>query len=301
LACLALASGLFACAAVEGSAHAGPPAAAVQIPFLLTDANNISIRAKLNAIDPVDLMFHTGVDSVSLTKTAIAKLSSFTASDSIAVRSWGGTTQARQGAGNSLQIGDLDWRDLWITESENSGTGTDGKFGPNLFAGKIVEINFDSSELVIRSTLPALEPGYERLDLEFRHGGMFVTGALTVGELDCTTEFMLHTGFGGTALLDEQFVSAHALADKLETLSETTLEDSYGNTVKTRKVRLPKLRLGATAFTDVPVGIFDGAIGTQRMSLVGGALLKRFNLILDVEKQHVYLRPSRWAGAPFGS
>ena len=293
--------GLFACTSFERPAHDHPRPSVVRIPFTLTAANNISIRATLNATDSVDLMFHTAVDSVSLTKAAIARLSRFTASDSIAVQSWGGTAQARQSTGNSLQIGELTWNDVAITEGDNSGPGTNGKFGPNLFAGKVVEIDFDSSELLIHPTLPATVSSRERLDLTFRDGALFVTGELTVGGLRHTTEFMLHTGFGGTALLDEQFVRTHDLADKLEVLGESGLKDSYGNTVKTHKVRLPFLRLGETTFVDVPVGLFDGAIGTQRMSVVGGGLLKRFNLVFDVVNRHLYVSPSKFAGEPFGA
>ena len=261
----------------------------VRIPFILTTANNLSIRATLNAIDSVDLMFHTAVDSVSLTKAAIARLSQFTATESIAVQSWGGTTQARHSTGNSLQIGSLSWHDVAITEGDNSGPGTDGKFGPNLFAGKIVEINFDSRELVIHPTLPAFASGYQRLDLVCRHGAMFVSGELTVGDRHCATEFMLHTGFGGTALIDDLFMRNQALSAELETLGGSELKDSYGNTVRTRKVRLPALRLGATTFCDVPVGIFDGVLGDQRMSIVGTGLLMRCNLILDAANRHLYL------------
>ncbi len=293
-----MACGLVACTAVDGrSSHDSAPV--VRIPFTLTAADNLSIHATLNATDELDLMFHTAIDSVSLTKEAIARLSSFTVNECVAVQSWGGTATARQSTGNSLQIGELTWRDLTITESDNSGVGTDGKFGPSLFAGKVVEINFDSRELVIHPTLPAMDGSFQRLDLVSRHGAMSVIGELTVGERHYTTEFMLHTGFGGTALLDDEFVRTHNLGADLEPLGESALKDSYGNEVNTRKVRLPALRFGTTTFTDVPVGIFEGKIGSQRTSIVGSGLLKRYNLIIDAENHHVYVSPSKLIGAPF--
>lgn len=289
------------CAGVgEGARHEATPAA-VRIPFTLTAADNLSIRATLNGADSVELMFHTAVDSVSMTKAAIARLSRFTADGSIAVQSWGGTTQARHSAGNTLQIGELVWRDVAFTEDDNSGPGTDGKFGPGLFAGKVVEVDFDAGQLVIHSTLPALDPRFERLDLTCRDGLLFVTGELEVGEGRYATEFLLHTGFGGTALLDEEFVRTHGLGEELVTISESVLTDSYGNPVKTRKVRLASLHLGGLTFTDVPVGLFDGALGSERVSLLGGGLLKRCNLVIDAENGHLYVAPSRWMGAPFES
>ncbi len=295
---ISIACGLVACTAVDGrSNHAS--ASVVRIPFTLTAADNLSIHATLNATEELDLMVHTAIDSVFLTKEAIARLSSFTANKSVDMQSWGGTTTARQSTGNSLQIGELIWRDLTITESDNSGVGTDGKFGLSLFAGKVVEINFDSRELLIHPTLPAMDGSFQQLELVSRDGAMSVMGELTVGDHHYTTEFMLHTGFGGTALLDDEFVRTHHLGADLEPLGESALEDSYGNEVKARKVRLPALCFGTTTFTDVPGGIFEGKIGSQRTSVVGTGLLKRFNLIIDAENHHVYVSPSKLVGTPF--
>ena len=276
-------------------------AAPIRIPFTLTAADNLSVRATLNGTDAVELMFHTAIDSVSLTKAAVAKLSSFRADGTATVRSWGGSAQARHSTGNTLLIGALSFSDLAITESDNSGPGTDGKFGPKLFGAKVVEIDFDARELVLHTALPALGPQWQRLDLVCREGSMFVMGEVVVGEQRCPTELLLHSGFGGVALLDAEFVRTHGLDAQLVTIRENDLRDSYGNLVKTRTVRLPSLHLGALAFRDVPVGIFDGVLGSRRMSILGGGLLKRVNLILDVGNGHLYVASSQLMGAPFRS
>lgn len=277
-----------------GCAATGPastePAAIARIPFTLTPADNLSIRATLNGTDTVELMFHTAVDSISLTKTATARLASFSANGTATVRSWGGASEARHSTGNWLQIGDLVWRDLPITEDENSGPGTDGKFGPNLFAGKVVEIDFAARELKLHATLPAIAETFDRLDLICRDGLMSIAGELTAGERRYQTDFLLHTGFGGTVLLDEQFVWQHELAASLPSRGERVLVDSYGKPVRTRKVMLPALRFGATTFADVSAELFHGTLGSLRTSIVGCGLLKQFHLIFDVEHRHLYVR-----------
>lgn len=273
----------------------------VRIPFTRTAADNLAVRATLNGSDAVDLMFHTAIDSVSLTKAATAKLPSFRADGTATVHSWGGSAEARHSTGNTLQIGPLVFRDLAITESDQSGPGTDGKFGPNLFAEHVVEIDFDASEIVLHAALPALGPQWQRLDLLVRDGSLSVVGEVEVGGRRLPTEFLLHTGFGGAALLDEQFVQAHGLGAQLATVRESELRDSQGNVVRTRTVRLPGLHLGTLAFRDVPVGIFDGALGARRTSILGGGLLKRCNLMLDVGNGHLYVAPSRLLATPFGS
>ncbi len=286
--------------AVE-SAQQDRAADVVRIPFTLTAADNISVRAVLNGADAVDLMFHTAVDSVSMTKAAIAKLSGFKAEESVNVQSWGGTTAARHSTGNTLQIGGLVFRDVAVTEDENSGAGTAGKFGPSLFAGRIVDVDFDARELVIHAWLPAKAEGYQRLDFISRHGAMSVLGEVSVGERRLTTEFMLHTGFGGTALLDEEFVRTHELDAELKPYGASVLKDSYGNDVKTSKVLLPGLRFGGTTFANVPVGLFPGKIGSRRTSVVGAGLLKRLNFIIDAEHRRFYVAPNALMGSPFAT
>ena len=41
---------------------------------------------------------------------------------------------------------------------------------------------------------------------------------------------------------------------------------------------------------DVPAGFFSGAVGMQKTSVLGGAVLKRFGLIFDTANGGVYLR-----------
>jgi hypothetical protein len=274
--------------------HSGeaPATRPTRIPFTLTEANNLSIDAVLNGTEHVALMFHTAVDSLSLTKDAIARIPGLQLAESVDVQSWGGTTRARHGAGNSLQIGKLQWQDLDITESENSGPGTDGKFGPNLFAGNVLEIDFDARELILHDSLPPLDPSYERLALKLERTGMFVTGEITLGEHRYQNEFLIHSGFGGTALLADQFVADHDLRNQLEVLGTSELKDSYGNVLRTRTVRLPTLRFGSITFSDVTIAIFEGAIGQQQISVLGGSLLKRFHLVFDLAHSQLFVKAS---------
>ncbi|HEX9003024.1 MAG TPA: hypothetical protein VGB07_24155 [Blastocatellia bacterium] len=51
-------------------------------------------------------------------------------------------------------------------------------------------------------------------------------------------------------------------------------------------------------FTTLPdsavhAGFFSGAIGAQKMSVLGGEVLKQFNLIFDIADNHLYIAPRR--------
>ncbi len=268
------------------------------IPFNLTESNNISIAAKLNSEHEVNLMFHTGVDSMSLTKATVEKLNMKMDQTGIA-ESWGGKSDMRFSSGNSLRIQDWNWNGLTITESQHSGDQTDGKFGPNLFAGKIIELDFEKSRMTIHDRLPHDVGDYDKLDIELDRGSMFVVGKLKIDDAEILNRFMIHSGFGGALLLDDKFVRDNQVGSRLETISESQLKDSYGNVLKTRKVILPSISFGDSTFTDVPIGIFDGAMGRQSMSVMGGEMLKRFKVLLDISNSKIYLQPNEYFHAEF--
>ena len=45
---------------------------------------------------------------------------------------------------------------------------------------------------------------------------------------------------------------------------------------------VPGFVLGSSKISNVPVGFFAGAIGAQKMSVLGSEVLKQFNIIFDI-------------------
>lgn len=263
-----------------------------RIPFTLTAHNNISIEAVLNNTDTVQLMFHTAASDITLTTEVSQRLSSVRWEDENEVSSWGGNASARASGGNSMSIGDSHWDSLSIWENERSGPGTDGKFGPNLFQGKIIEINFDKSEMIIRSTLPHQLEGYVKTPIQFEDDFMFNDGVSSIEDDTYQNRFLIHSGYGGTILLDDKFAAESRIGGRVEIIDEKELKDSYGNVIKTKKGLLTKFTVGNFDFENMPVGFFEGTIGRQQMSVLGGDVLKRFNIIIDAEREFIYLKPN---------
>ena len=271
------------------------------IPFVLTDANNIAIQSILNETDTLNLMFHTAANDVALTETATVRLKSLNASGTDTVKSWGGESTARYSKGNDLRIGKFKQENLTIWEDKRSGVGTDGKFGLNFFEGKIIEMDFDNSILILHDVLPTVAEKYEKHKLIINHGLMFLEIASKIEKETYTNQFLIHSGYGGTILYDDGFSNEHKFGERLTTISESELRDSYGNVIKTKKAILPELIIGAIEFKDIPVGFFEGTIGRQRMSVMGGNLIKRFNIIFDLQNADIYLKENTLMALPFSN
>lgn len=267
----------------------------IQIPFELTAYNNMLMQVVINQKDSVKLMFHTAADAVNLTEEATKRVKlDYSRTDS--VKSWGGNDNtSRYSEHNDVQMGELRFKDVGIWEDKNSGQHSDGKFGINLFEGKVIAIDFENQLLTLSDALPAVLAGYSKHKLSNENGYLFLTGNSLMGTESISNKYLIHSGYAGAILYDDQFVAEHKIADKIKITHEKALKDSFGNVLKTQKGSIPLFSIADIDLTDVPVGFFTGALSKQKMSIVGGDILKRFQIILDAERSYVYLKQNKLA------
>lgn len=264
------------------------------IPFQLTSYNNIAIKAILNKKDTLQLMFHTAANALTLTEDALKKIKDLKFDRTDSVKSWGGANNtSRYSPNNTLQIGSLTWANIPLWEDKNSGQQTDGKFGPSLFENKVLEIDFDKQLITVADQLPAKVKNYEKLKLSFEQEMMFVEAEAHTGKDSFKNKYLIHSGYAGAVLFDDQAVANYKIADQLTITDEKQLKDSFGNVLKTKKAILPSFALGKQKLDNVSVGFFEGALGRQKMSIIGGDVLKRFNIIIDGKRQFIYLKANR--------
>lgn len=267
------------------------PEDSYSIPFKLTADNNMVISAVLNTKDTLNLMLHTAASDFTLTLAATAKIQSLNFSRTDSIKSWGGgNNTARYSANNTINIAGHHWNDIKIWENINSGPGTDGKFGLDLFGKKVIEIDFDQQLVIVHDRLPKKVKNYEKLKLYTQDDMMFVEGSCLIGKKTFTNKFLIHSGYAGAILFDDQFAADTKIDSSLKIVGEKSLKDSYGNLLKTKKAILPSFSVAKIAFKEIPAGFFTGAIGRQKMSIIGGDLLKRFNLIINAERDEIYLK-----------
>ncbi len=261
------------------------------IPFRLSDHNNLIVQAVINNVDSVDLMFHTDAKGVTLIASSTQTMRSLTWGEAGKATSWGGEHESRMSANNSFQIGNRKWGNLTFFENERSGPETDGKFGPDLFEGKCIEVDFNQSIIVVSDAVRDNLEGYTKCELFTNEGSMFIEGVSMLDEA-YPHRFLIHTGYGGNILYDDEFAQKTNLGSAIEITETQDLKDSFGNVIKTRKGTLPLFKIGNLLFEDLTVGFFDGAIGQQRLSVLGGGLLKKVNFVINADRTFIYIKPS---------
>jgi hypothetical protein len=299
---LALALTLTYCCSICGTCVAQAPIAddkTIQIPFRLTRWNNISVPSIVGNNFAVNLMFHTATNDLSLTRDTLRMLPEINLDQHANINTWGGKSTSQFGENNSLHIGPLKLDSARIFSCQHSGHQTGGKFGLAQLSSKIFEIDFDACRIVLHDSVPTKAKSWKHHPIRIEHGLIFVTAELSDKLTNTNQEFLLHSGYSGFMLLDDEFVQSHDFIDQLEIIEEAELTDSSGKKTKTRKSMLPAFSIGKTTFEQTPVSFFPGTIGSQNFSLLGGDFLKRFNMVFDLNNNHLYLDESKHFKANF--
>jgi hypothetical protein len=272
---------------MDSSAHSDRE---ISIPFALSKQNNIVVEVQINDSHVLNLMLHTASSDVTLTEETVRRLGDITLGNDAKIQSWGGTSDSHYITGNRVRIGPLAKSNVTLWENRNSGESTDGKFGLDFFGDSVVEINYDDGRIVVHDRLPGKAGGYEVLDLDTEDGELFVQGVCLFGESTHANRFLIHSGYAGGLLLDDAFAASSGIDSRIAITESSSLTDSFGHVIKVQKGVMPGFSLGLLRLSDVPVGFFSGDIGRQKQSVLGGDILKRFNLIFDIGHKKLYIK-----------
>ncbi|MFH6603842.1 hypothetical protein ACEZ3G_10175 [Maribacter algicola] len=261
------------------------------IPFSLNSDNNIIIKGVVNDVDSLDLMLHTAANVFTITKESALRIKSVRFENKDSIDSWGGNNETVFSKNNTLKLTDeISFDSLHIWQNDYSGKTTDGKIGLNLFADKVVEINFEKQIVVLKNVTDKISKDNRTVKLYAQNDLYFVEGGLLIGSDTIANKYLIHSGYAGGILLDDEFSSKNNIAQKIEITNEQDLKDSYGNILKTYNGTLNQFILGNNCIEKCEISFFSGSIGKQKMSVIGTAIISKFNWIFDIKNNLVYLR-----------
>jgi hypothetical protein len=260
------------------------------IAFTLNKQSNICIKARIDNSDTLILMFHTSASDVTLTREAIKNKIVIKLDKADSIKTWGGIAKSSYSQHHSFFINHLSWSDITVFDDENSGAGTDGKFGADLFKGKVVAVDYDKKLMIVSEILPQKLRGYNKLAMTFIRGSMYLEGTLNTGKVAYKDNFMFHSGYGRSILLDPKIAEKYDM-NSLKTIESSELRDSFNNIIKIETKEIPVVQIGNKKIKNVPLSI--AAQSSQLpMKVFGNDLLKRFNVIFDFQKNEIYLKPN---------
>ena len=251
------------------------------IPFTLTTYNAIGVKALINGTDTLNLHFDISSSGIHFLRDVIAK-------------------KLKQQKVTSLQMGSMTWHNPAVSPSNATAHEMVGRFGFDLFEGKQVEINYDRNLLVIHSRLPKELKGYVKSKLLFSHGYALVKGTFPVGQKPYTGIFSMDTGSAEAMVLDSAWAARGNLAQEFKLLRTSVIRDGSGKKYETKVVQAPLFELSGFQLANTPATIFKSNYPTGfELNFLGNDLLKRFNMILDLKNDYIYLKANKLFQVPY--
>ncbi len=265
-----------------------------KIPFRLTKYNNILVPVVINQQDTVQLMLHTGSDYVDIIEDSYKKMKSIHVSDTINnVTSWGGESDMKMSHNNLIKIGDKEFKKIPIFINKLSGHESDGKIGLKIFENTYLEINFDNQILYVYDEAPSKLKNYKKINSRYHQQTLYINAFPIINNKPTEAEFMIHTGYSGALIISDDFAKEYKLVQNFKITGESKLSDAAGSIIISKKSILPNFKIENYKFKNLPMSFFDSSIKIQHKNIIGGDLIKRFNIIISPKKDHLYIQKSK--------
>ncbi len=263
------------------------------IPFILTAYSNINLKVCLNGTDTLFLKFDSGATGLRLTHEAIAQKTKLLAAQ-IGVKEGTAKPNYKQmQAHNSLQIGALRWDSLRVIPVTLSGQGTDGRFGWDMFDGRIVEIDYDKSLFIVHNRLPKISKQYSKLEMEYVGMLFCINGTQKIKGKTYKNRYLFDSGYQRSIMLDSAIMQEQDFPKDLKIIKTTVMKNGRGEEFPVITVNNEALTIGKYTLNNLPAQKLNGNNPANfKTHILGNDVLKRFNTVLDFQNYYVYLKPN---------
>jgi hypothetical protein len=255
------------------------------IPFFINKFNTNYLSVVFNNADTVLLNFDTGATEVSFTNDALKQKvkSHFALYDTLYnIRVGRRTLQSK------------------IYDIKLAGNETDGLLGWDMFDGMIVELDYDHHQMILHSKMPkgiANDHKYSKFKIRYIKNKPFIESEILQSGIKSKGWFMFDLGYQKTAMLDNDLLrEARFPAEKMEVIKKVMMHGTRGNEVPVITSNLETLKLGDFELKDVPAQILEQnkPLRGINIHLLGSEVLKKFNTVLDFQKNVIYLKPNHF-------
>ncbi len=270
------------------------------IPFILTAHNAIQVKAILDNRDTLNLHFDIGSLDFRLTKDAILKKTTLLSNQPEALSGQSKPDFNHLEQVKKIQMGSLVWDKPNVRASNNAARDMDGRFGWRVFDGKVVEVDYDNRCMVVHSQLPKRKKGYVKSDIKFIQSLFCIPASIEIDHKKYSGNFLFDTGSDLAMVLDSSWMSHQHFPQNLPVIKKSSFSDGAGRKYETSIVSVPAVTINGFTLTQIPTSNLgsNSPVGFE-MNYFGNDLLKRFNVIIDLKKDVIYLKANNLVDVPY--
>jgi hypothetical protein len=260
------------------------------IPFFINKYNTNYLPVVLNGTDSLLLNFDSGATEVCITTDGLKQ-----------------KVKSQPKLYNTvydIQVGNQSFKGK-IYDIAIAGNEVDGLLGWNLFDGMIVELDYDHHRMIVHSKMPGPllhDSGYSKFNITFIKNKPFIESKIYQSGTSNKSLFFFDLGYQRTVMLDNDLLTASLFpTGKMQVIKKIIMHGTRGNEVPVITANLESLKIGKFKLKNVPAQIMTQGkpMASVNVHYLGSDVLKRFNTVLDFQKNVIYLKPNRLFGSEY--
>lgn len=269
------------------------------IPFELTSYNAIKVKAVLNERDTLNLHLDISTFDFTLTKESLNKKSSLVSRPLKTNKEMNSTDFLDVKNVKTIQIGSLVFDNPILRVTDLTAHEMDGRFGWNLFDGKIVEIDYEKNYIIIHSSLPKISNQYKQAKIHFKQSFVCIEAQINIQGKQYKGDFIFDNGADQAVVLDSIWLSKHHVPN-LPFIKTIKFSDPRGVVYNSKVVQMPSIQINGFVLQNVPTTLMERGNPVQfEVNFLGNDVLKRFNTILDFKEDRIYFKPNNLIKLPY--
>lgn len=260
------------------------------IPFFINQYNTNYLPVVLNGIDSLLLNFDSGATEVCIITESLKQK----------VKSQPKLYTTAYGVKIGKRIYNSKIYDISVAGNE-----VDGLLGWNLFDGMIVELDYDDHRMIVHSEMPKQilrDALYEKFKLTYIKNKPFIESEISQDGIKNKSLFFFDLGYQRAVMLDnDALTAAHFPSEKMPVIKKVIMHGTKGNEIPVITAHLESLKIGKFKLKNVPAQMMTQGkpMPGANVHYLGSDLLKRFNTVLDFQKNVIYLKPNHLYSIPY--
>lgn len=273
------------------------------IPFKLLDNSHVILKVKVNDQDEeLDFVFDTGA-SVGVIDKSTAKRLGIQANRKTRVPGAGGVQTYDLAMNQKVQIGDVKLGLPYLVSvdlnrfHEVSDEVYQGIIGYSLLSQFVTKMDYEKEELVLYNSINEIDlEGYQKIPIQMHSGAIPVVDVtFKLNGDNYSGKVLFDSGAGLSLSVNTPFVNKHELTTKADK-KVIRKSENLGSTSVSEKIAIESITLGKFTFDDLTILLSDDKSGVSSykdyLGILGAKVIQRFNIILDYQKQNLYLKPN---------
>ncbi len=276
------------------------------VPFELKSDNRIYIKCRVNnSPDTLTFLFDTGSGAMVINQSILGKKLSLVLDSQTNNMGAGGEGKVPVSTYNQLSFGGLQADSVSYLAIPYGDAPFDGVFGNNLMKKYIIEINYHKKLLYFYDKHAYVfdAKAYDEFAVTYIADVPTVVAGLQVDDREVIANFEMDTGGDTGLIIAGHFAADQQMAQKLKKVASAATFGSDGVKIQSAIVVMPQVMFHNKTFYRIPCLLSQatsGMLANQQMAgIFGNAFLKRFDMILDLGDNKLFLKPNDYLYTPF--